>query len=382
LRAYAVVNRHTMGDRAPYVLVTDDGGSHWRVIAGGLPSNEPAHVIREDPRNPEVLYAGLEQGTWVTFDRGARWEPLKLDMPAVSVHDLRVQPAANDLIAGTHGRGLYILDDLTPLQQLTQARAAGRPALFQPRTAYTWYVWWEGQYGTHDDECCVPAGVFSGTDAPYGAILSYYLPHAVSGASIEIDDSAGKRVRKLDVDANAGIGRTSWDLLEDPIVAWNAAREWNRTWDAPMVVPGTYNAVLHAGSQVVAQKLVVQPDPRAHWTQEQYVARHDFLAELDGELSQVDAALNDLDARRAHAAGSARHGIDRVYALFSSGIVNSEDDQWKPDSLRERLTILLGVVNLSQGPPLPPHLREAAEIKAEFERAMAAYHALTQEHIE
>ena len=381
-RAYAVVNRHGMGDRAPYVLTTDDGGAHWRTVAGGLPADEPAHVVREDPRNPEILYAGLEQGAWISFDRGATWRSLHLDMPAVSVHDLRVQPAANDLIAGTHGRGLYILDDLAPLQGLTQAQRAGHADLFQPRTAYTWYIWWDGQYGVHDDSCCVPAGVFSGTDPSYGAILSYYLPHSVSGAYVEIRDAAGKHVRRFGVDGAAGVQRTAWDLLEDPVVAWNAARDWNKTWSAPMVVPGTYEAVLHAGSESASRTIEVKADPRAHWTQEEYVARHDFLAELDGELSAVDAALNDLDARRAHATGAVRHAIDRVYAQLTSGIVNSEDDQWRPDSLRERLTILLGVVNLSQGPPLPPHLKEAAEIKAEYDRAMDAYHALTQRHIE
>ena len=149
-----------------------------------------------------------------------------------------------------------------------------------------------------------------------------------------------------------------------------------------MVVPGAYEAVLHAGSETVSRTIDVKPDPRAHWTQAQYVARHDFLAQLDDELSSIDAALNDLDARRTHATGAARHAIDQVYAQLTSGIVNSEDDQWRPDRLRERLTILLGVVNLSQGPPLPPHFKEAAEIKTEYERAMSAYHALPVRHVE
>ena len=130
----------------------------------GLPPREPAHVVREDPRNANVLYAGLEQGAWVSFDRGAHWQSLRLGMPSTSVRDLRVQPRANDLIAGTHGRGLWILDDLTPLQDLTQALATTDPTLFAPPPAHAWYLWWAGQYGTGDTECCVPAGAFSGTD--------------------------------------------------------------------------------------------------------------------------------------------------------------------------------------------------------------------------
>lgn len=379
-RAYAVVNRVTMGDREPYLLATDDGGEHWRPIGNGLPHDEPAHVIREDPKNADVLYAGLEQGAWVSFDRGVRWNSLRLGMPSAAVRDLRVQPDANDLVAGTHGRGIYILDDLTPIQGYSAAFRANAPVLFAPRTAYAWYVWWAGAYGTWDSECCVPEGVFSGTDAPYGALISYYLPMPVRDTPwIAVLDSTGKEVRRFYVSEHAGVSRTAWDLLENPIVAWNAARDWNKSWNAPMVVPGKYRIVLHTGSSAISQEVDVKPDPRAHWTQEQYVARHDFIASLDGELSQIDAALNKLDSLRAKATAAQRPAIDNVYAQLTSGILNSEDDQWRPDKLRERLTILLGDVNLSQGPPLPPHLREAADIRAQFDRAMSAYNVLLQE---
>ncbi len=377
-RAYAVVNRHTMGDRTPYVIATGDGGTSWHAIVAGLPRDQPAHVVREDPRNADVLYAGLEQGAYVSFDRGAAWRSLRLNMPPTSVHDLRVQPEAVDLIAGTHGRGIYILDDLTPFEGFTAARDGGVPALFQPRPTYAWYIWWSGQYGTHDDECCVPAGVFSGTDPEYGALLSYYLPSETSGVAIDVLDSTGALVRRLDAPGDAGIDRTSWDLLAQPVIAWNAARDWNKAWSAPQVVPGTYTVRLHAGDRTGERSLEVRADPRAHWTQAQYVARYDFIDQLDHELSAVDTALNRLDALRGRMPKSQRRAFDAVYAALTSGIVNSEDDQWRPDALRERLTILLGVVNLSQGPPLPPHLREAAEIHDQFERAMSAYHTFIE----
>ncbi|HTU82256.1 MAG TPA: hypothetical protein VMF61_09010 [Candidatus Acidoferrales bacterium] len=377
-RAYVVVNRSTMGDLTPYVLATDDGGKTWRTIVAGLPFREPAHVVREDLHNPDVLYAGLEQGAWISFDRGATWESLRLGMPPVAVRDLRIQPSAGDLIAGTHGRGIYILDDLTPLEGLREARAGRVPVFFQPRAAYAWYLWWSGQYGTYDTECCVPAGVFSGTDAPYGALLSYYLPAAAPSASVDVLDRNGKTIRRFAVPAGAGIDRANWDLLERAPIPWNAAREWNKTWTAPMAVPGTYALVLHAGSAQLRRTVEVLPDPRAHWTQAEYVARHDFIAQLDDELSQVDDALNHLDAARSRASAAQRRAIDAVYSQLTSGIVNSEDDQWKPDQLRERITILLGDVNLSQGPPLPPHLREAAEIRTQYESVMAAYRTLAE----
>ena len=129
-----------------------------------------------------------------------------------------------------------------------------------------------------------------------------------------------------------------------------------------MVVPGAYTVRLRAGDRSVEQPLEVRPDPRAHWTQAQYVARYEFLTALDGELTAIDAALNRLDALRDRLPARQRAAYDAVYARLTSGVINSEDDQWRPDALRERLTTLLGVVNLSQGPPLPPHLREAAGI--------------------
>ena len=377
-RTYAVVNRQTMGDRTPYVLVTDDGGKAWRTLNSGLPSAEPAHVVREDPHNPDVLYAGLEQGAYVSFDRGARWQSLQLDMPPTAVHDLRVVPAANDLVAGTHGRGIYILDDLAPLEGFAQARSSGAVTLFQPRPAYAWYLWWSGQYGTHDDECCVPAGVFAGTDPPYGALISYYLPASTPAVTIDILDASGAVVQRFDAPGNAGLNRTAWDLLGEPVVPWRAARDWNKGWSAAMVVPGTYTVRLRAGASTVQHALDVLADPRAHWSQAQYVARYKFLRELDGELSSVDAALNRLDAMRARIPGSQRAAFARVYGELTSGIVNSEDDQWRPDALRERITILLGVVNLSQGPPLPPHLREAAEIRDQYDRAISAYNSFIE----
>jgi hypothetical protein len=133
---------------------------------------------------------------------------------------------------------------------------------------------------------------------------------------------------------------------------------------------------LHAGKAVLDEPLDVDPDPRASWTQAQYVARHNFLKELDDELSQIDVALNRIDALPAVEHTDARP----VYAMLTSGVVNSEDQLWRADRLRERLTTLQGTVALSQGPPLPPHEREAAGIRAQFDTAMATYRAFLEAH--
>jgi photosystem II stability/assembly factor-like uncharacterized protein len=375
-RAYVAIDRHVMGDAKPYILVTDDSGTTWRTIVNGLPANQYVHVVREDPANPDVLYAGLEQGVWVSLDRGTHWESLRLNMPSVAVHDLRVQPQYHDVLVATHGRGFWILDDAGALSGLSSAVAAAVPRLFAPRRAYTWYRWWTSYYGTHPDECCLTAGAYAGEDPPQGALLTYYLPSATH-AWIEVFDAQGRRVRCLDAPAEAGVERTAWDLTETPPVPWLRARDWNRGGTGATVVPGHYVVTLHAGSATAEQSIEVQPDPRAAWTQSQYVARYQFVRELNDELSAIDTALNRLDRLAAESPSS---NSLRVTRLFTSGVVNSEDDQLMPDRLRERLTILQGVVALSQGPPTPAQLREAAAIRAQFDAAVTAYRAFLDLH--
>lgn len=381
-RAYAVVDRHLLGDRRPYVIVTDDGGATWRPIVTGLPSNDMARVVREDPKNAGVLFAGTERGVWFSIDRGASWESLRMNMPPVSVHDLRVQPQQNDLIAGTHGRGVYILDDIAPLEGLSVARNEVAPHIFPIRPAYSWYYWWRTEYGTYDTECCAPAGVFSAPDPPIGAAVTVNVPAgAGSSAAVAVTDAGGTNVRSWTVPLERGLNRFWWSLTAAPPVAWKRARAWNAgPEDGPPVVPGTYAIHVRIGASDLESSVSVLPDPRAAWTAQDYAARYAFLKGLDDELSAIDAALNRLDAARPHAQPAQRRAIDSVYRELTSGVVNSEDDQWMPDRLRERLTILQGVVALSQAPPLPPHEREAAAIHLEFVRVMSDYQKIIEEY--
>ncbi len=367
-RAYVAIDRHVMGDRRPYLFVTDDSGASWRPIVNGFPADQYVHVVREDPANPDVLFAGLEQGVWFTVDRGVHWESLRLNMPSVAVHDMRIQPQRHDLIAATHGRGFWILDDVGAIGALREALRAAVPRLFALPIAYTWHRQWPGSYGTHPDECCLAAGNFAGEDPPVGAAITYYLPKPAP-AWVEVSDETGRRVRCFDAPGAPGVNRTSWDLTEDAPVPWHAARDWNAGSDGQTVVPGRYAIRLHAGAAVSEAALDVRPDPRAAWSPAQYAARHAFLKSLADELSAIDVALNRLDSL------GKRRGDRRVYAAFTSGVVNSEDDQLMPDRLRERLTNLQGVLALSQGPPLPPHVREAAAIHLQFATAMASYRA-------
>jgi photosystem II stability/assembly factor-like uncharacterized protein len=386
-RAYVAIDRHVMGDPQPYILLTDDSGVTWRTIVNGLPRDQYVHVVREDPINSNVLYAGLEQGVWFSLDRGEHWESLRLNMPSVAVHDMRVQPQQHDLVVATHGRGFWILDDLTAVSGLSSAIAGATPALFPVRPAYTWYRWWTSYYGTQPDGCCLSAGMYAGDDPPEGALLTYVLP-ATKPVHFDVFDAQRRRVRCFDASGDAGVQRTSWDLTETPPVEWLRARSWNRGGPGATVLPGRYTVALHAGSETFEQTVEVRPDPRAAWSPDEYSERYHFVTELNDELSQIDTALNRLDSLLSGRPSTPlrsyafRSDAQRVYSVFTSGIVNSEDDQLMPDRLRERLTILQGVIALSQGPPTPGQLREAAAIRAQFDAAIAAYHNfLTSHHL-
>ncbi|MBV8164158.1 MAG: hypothetical protein JOZ91_07815, partial [Candidatus Eremiobacteraeota bacterium] len=399
--AFAAVDRHFTGDDAPYIFATSDYGATWKSITGDLPTDEIIHVVRQDPYNASVLYAGGEHGVFVSLNGGADWTPLMAGMSTVSVHDLRIHPRDNDLIAATHGRGFYILDDLAPLQGLATA-SAGAPALFQPRTAYTYFRWWAYEYGSGGAggaECCPPANLFSGENPPAGVILTYYLSHPAAHApSLTFFDSGGRAVAHASGPNVAKLNRTSWDLTEDAPVPWRSARAWNQGPGGLTVVPGTFTVRLDVDGQMISRSFSVRPDPRAQWTQGQYVERHAFLSGLYDEVAHVDTALNDLDSIRAALArriqtlraqsGSATALANAIRQLreaqaleheFTSNPRNSEDNQWKPDKLRERLLTLIDTYALlSQGPPLPAHRQEAAAIAPLYNRAMADYRRFKQ----
>jgi photosystem II stability/assembly factor-like uncharacterized protein len=360
--AFAVVDRHFMGDPAPYVFETTDFGASWRPLSAGLPMLQYAHAIRQDPRNPDLLYLGLEQGVWTSLDRGAHWVSLQLDMATAAARDLRVQPVANDLIVASHGRGMWILDDLAPIQSLRRAQAAGE-YLFQPRTGYEFWRWWSNGYGNQAGECCAPSAEFVGENPPVGVAVSYYL-HAplASPPALEFLDSGGHVAAHVAGTNDAGVNRVWWDLTEDGPVQWRSARDWNKgPSEGPNVLTGTYTVRLRLQSRVLTRTFAVKPDPRARWTQAEYAARRQIERELDGELSAIDVKLNALDAQGLQDSAA--------YRALTAHPINSEDDLAIPDGLRERITTLLATLSFSQGPPSAAHLREAAAIRTQFAAA-------------
>src|SRR6187431_292648 len=182
---YAAVNRIRCDDMRPHIYKTNDGGKTWKEIVNGLP-NDPINVVREDPLRKGLLFAGSERAVYVSFDDGENWQSLRLNMPATSIRDLVIKE--DDLVIGTHGRSFWILDDISPLRQLTSEASSKDVILHKPQTAYR--VRWN--MGT---DTPLPQEEPTGQNPPEGALINYYLKEKAKGeVKLEITDSNGKTI--------------------------------------------------------------------------------------------------------------------------------------------------------------------------------------------
>lgn len=214
--AYATFDGHRSNDFNVYVYMTTDYGETWKPIRNGLPDgNDIVHVIREHFRNPRLLFVGTEHGLFVSFDQGARWTRLKSNLPTVPVDDIAIHPRENDLVLGTHGRSIWIMDDITPLEQMADAVAGEDFHLFDLRAATEWRV--SNRSGNTGHK------LFLGPNPPNGAIVQYYLkekPGERDRVRITISDASGKTIRMLDGPREAGVNRMTWDLrAQSPLQA-------------------------------------------------------------------------------------------------------------------------------------------------------------------
>jgi hypothetical protein len=279
--AYAAVNRIRLDDMKPHIYRTKDGGANWTEIVSGLPE-DPINVVREDPNTKGVLFAGSETAVYVSFDDGAHWQSLRLNMPATSIRDLVIKD--NDLVIGTHGRSFWILDDIEPLRQQAIKRTAGT-FLYRPAPAYR--VRWNMNTDTP-----LPQEEPAGQNPPDGAMIDYFLDQDAKGEVVlQVLDKNNKLVRTYSsrdtmytippnnvppywirpqeiLSGKAGYHRFVWDLHYQPLpqapsfpiaaIYQNTAPEPN----APFVMPGTYTIKLMAGGKTYTQPLVIKMDPR------------------------------------------------------------------------------------------------------------------------
>ena len=379
--AFVQLDRHDLGDDAPYAYVTDDYGATWHAIASNLPADAPVRVLRVDPHSANVLYAGTENGLWISYDRGGRWEQVKDGLPAVPVYDLHVQPRTNDLLLATHGRGFFVLDDATALQRLPAARQAG-VTLFPVRTATLWASFPSVEPG---DGGSMPSNFFVGPGAPGGALLTFYQPApAKQRPWIEIVAADGHVVRTLRgsyvtddgpkywIPNGTGLVRVNWDGTEDGPVRWNGTSVQNMgPLSGAEALPGTYLARLHRDGHTYEQSFTLVDDPLSPFTAEQRVTRHAFLATLFGWFDAVDRALNAIDAARKTATPPQRARLAALQAELTANDLHDEDSIGYPDRIREQIGGLIGQLSGSIQPPFAQHAAALAALRPDVASALA-----------
>lgn len=302
---YATFDGHRSNDFRPYVLKSTDGGASWRSIASNLPAFGNVRAIAEHHANPNLLFVGTEFALFVTIDGGGSWSRIDNGMPPVRIDDVKIHPRDNALIVGTHGRGIYLVDDLGPLEHLAEARAAAGPFLMpvQPQMVFTADgSVSSGTTGNRD---------YTGDNPPVGTTVSYLLPQRAADVRLEIVGPDGATVRTLDAAGGAGLHHVAWNFRAD--APWSGPPEAPQGGggggggfggfggggagsQGPLVVPGSYTARLTVGDAVLERPVEVRPDPAVTLTMAQlrelYALRMEHLG-LNARLQIAQRAVGD-----------------------------------------------------------------------------------------
>ncbi len=330
--AYVAVERHRLDDFSPYIFKTADFGKTWTSIHSGIPADDYAHAVRMDRKRKDLLYAGTEKGVFVSFDDGATWQNLQTNLPVVPVWDIYVHN--DDLVAATHGRSFWILDDLSPLQQYNHDFAKDDVHLYSPRTAVR--AEFGGGFGGGSGEV--------GQNPPSGAVIYYWLKTAIkkpegkkdgeaqadggsAGAkavpiTMEILDSKGQVIRKYPpnpqpsdeapseesdfgrpqaraLPIEAGLNRFVWDLQYEGSSRVPHSPLWGGNTDGPIALPGNYQVKLTVQGKSYTAPLEIKPDPRVTATQADLEKQFDLRLKIRGRVTQAHDTINQIRDIRA-----------------------------------------------------------------------------------
>ncbi len=409
--AYVAVDRHRLDDLAPYIFKTSDYGKTWTKIVTGIPSGSFVHAVRQDPKDPKLLFAGTESGVFVSWDDGARWQPLKLNLPAVPIHDLLVK--GNDLAVATHGRSFWILDNIEPLRQLTSDVAASNVHFYKPGTAFR----------ARAGRGFTPPGAAPtvGANPPGPVILDYYLKTAPEGeATLEIMDGQGKLVRKYSskeppkrrkvseaesefeefmpaaqsrLPIKAGEDRFTWDLRYEPPVNVPGLSQWGGRPRGPLAAPGTYQARLTVGGQQYSVPIELKPDPRLKTTAADYAKQFELASAIGKRVDEANRAVNqirdlrtELDDLKERFAGNsaakdvlaAADALNKKMTPVEEEIAQtkshaSEDPLNFPIRVNNKLLLLQQTVESADGAPTQQSFAVFDELSKQLDTALAQW---------
>jgi photosystem II stability/assembly factor-like uncharacterized protein len=336
--AYVAADRHQSDDLKPYIYKTSNYGQSWTKLTNGIPDGSFVRAVREDPKKRGLLYAATENGVYVSFNDGADWRSLKLNLPTTPVHDLVVKD--NDLVVATHGRAFWILDDLSPLRQFTDDVAKKNVYIYAPGTAYRIQA---GDSGEHHPS------KRTGQNPPAGAVIYFYLkdaPKSGTETKVEILDASGKVVRKYssaetelldeppgpddkkpekEIKPDAGLNRFVWDLRYEDAhrISGYYLWEYNVGAKGPVAAPGQYQVRLTVGSESQVVPLELKLDPRVKVSQADLAAQFNLLVQIHEELNRVYDAVNQIQDVRSQVAGLKRRLPENA---STKAIASSADD--------------------------------------------------------
>jgi photosystem II stability/assembly factor-like uncharacterized protein len=388
--AYATFDRHTFGDMKPYAHKTSDYGKTWTA----LPLQENgvrgyAHVIKEDSVNPNLLFLGTEFGLWISIDGGQHWAQYKgSNFPAVAVRDIAVQARESDLVLATHGRGIWIMDDISAFRALTPELMAKEATLIPGRAIQ--YFDAGGGWSEGDD-------TFTGRNRPSEAQITYYQKsrHIFGDLKIEILDQNGKLVDTVAGSKHRGLNRASWSMHVKAPAAPPAATALFEAAQGPRVLPGTYTVKMTKGGNIYTEELNVVLDPRAKFSLEDRKAQFDLTMKIYHSIEHmtysVEAIEGVRDAANARAAKLAEKDPLRkqlqdlgaqcdalrakVVATKEGGMVTGEE------RIRELLGQLYGTVNGYEGRPADYQAARADSLAHELEDVVGDFQKLTQKEL-
>ncbi|MBT8204148.1 MAG: glycosyl hydrolase [Eudoraea sp.] len=297
--AYVAATSYKFGDYTPYLYRTEDYGKTWSLITKGIRNNHYTRAIRSDKVREGLLYAGTEWGMYISFDDGASWKPFQLNLPITSIRDLHVRD--NDLIAATHGRSFWMIDDLTPLHQLSADMSKQDAVLFKPDKAYRMQQSGWGQ----------PNPKLEGSNHPNGAIINYYIREfkETDTVRIEIREANGTLIQDFSNHAKedknnpattkplkvkTGGNRFIWNMQYPGFSAFKGMVLYSSPNRGPKAVPGTYKVVLHYNSEIAEADLTIVKDPRLPNSQQDFQEQFDFLMAVRDQVSRANQAIVEI----------------------------------------------------------------------------------------
>ena len=402
--AYVAVDRHKLDDFKPYIFKTGDYGKTWALAVSGIPEGDYVHAVREDPKRRGLLYAGTETGVYFSIDDGAHWQKLRLNLPTVPVHDLVVKD--DDLAIATHGRGFWVLDDLTPLRKLAPSDADAAVKLYPPRPAYRLRM-------PDSVDRRVPAG----DNPPPGAMVYYYLKSAPQEeVKLEILDAQGgvvktySSVKKEEVSGPAewpdvqrisetlpvaeGLNRFAWNLrFEDPVQVPGNFYETDIPPKGPMALPGTYQVRLTVAGQSQTAPLELRKDPRVEASQADLEKQFDLERQIARRLTalhntvngirELRGQVNGLEQRYKNASGwqavkpLADELLKKMTAveekIIQTKMKSTEGDLRYPTMIDEQLIALNWSVDSTDAAPSEGQQQLFADLSAKLQEQLVAW---------